>query len=252
MGNGACGREHLVQFYGGEDRSLVAAVADYLWGALHAGTAAVVIAAPARRSALLTALRERAGDETDAFGERLVLWDDGETLARFVVDGKPSGKLFDASVGVAIRAACERFGGARAYGEMVGRLWSDRSFEAAIALEGLWNGLLDRCATGLYCGYPIDVLSDEFQMGSVGAVLNAHTTLVPSLSPSFDAAMREAMRQVLGDEARGLHAVAQHGFGGLDSAIPPVEATILRLRHTLPRYVDEILNRARNHQQASA
>ncbi|HLY03872.1 MAG TPA: MEDS domain-containing protein [Candidatus Cybelea sp.] len=222
------GHEHLVQFYGGDDARLGRNVARFLSESLRGGGGALVIASPARR--------ESIGRELAS--ERVVYLDDKETLAKFLgSDGRPDPTLFDACVGALARELAEKYGGFRAYGEMVGVLWSQRSFTAAIALEGLWNALIASVGFDLFCGYPIDVLGEEFQLACVHPLLDSHTRVVPAIAHNFDIAMRRAMDDVVGNRNDGLRSLR-------------AEAMILRLRSTLPRYADDILAKAQEYAQA--
>lgn len=226
---GGAGHEHLVQFYGGDDARLGRNVARFLNESLRNGGGALVIASPARRESIR---RELAS-------ERVVFLDDKETLATFLgSNGQPDPALFDARVGAVARELSEKYGGFRAYGEMVGVLWSQQSFTAAIALEGLWNALIASAGFDLFCGYPIDVLSEDFQLACVHPLLDSHTRVVPAVAHSFDIAMRRAMDDVLGNRSDGLHSLR-------------AEQMILRLRSTLPRYADNILAKAREYAQPS-
>jgi hypothetical protein len=220
--------EHLVQFYGGDDARLGRNVALFLNESLRNGGGALVVASPARCEAIGRVLGS----------ERVVYLDSNETLAKLLgSDGRPDPVLFDACAAALVRELSEKYGGFRAYGEMVGILWSRKSFAAAIALEAMWNGLIDSVGFDLFCGYPIDVLGEEFQLACVHPLVDCHTRVVPAVAHSFDIAMRRAMDEVLGDRSDGLHSLR-------------AEAMILRLRSTLPRYADGILAKAREYAQA--
>ncbi len=222
------GHEHLVQFYGGDDARLGRNVARFLNESLRHGGAALVVASPARCEAI--------GSELGS--ERVVYLDSNETLAKLLgSDGLPDPMLFEAFAGALVRELSEKYGGFRAYGEMVGILWSRKSFTAAIALEALWNDLIASVGFDLFCGYPINVLGEEFQLACVHPLLDSHTRVVPAVAHSFDIAMRRAIDDVLGDRSDGLHSLR-------------AEAMILRLRGALPRYADAILAKAREYAQA--
>ncbi|MGA2760537.1 MAG: MEDS domain-containing protein [Candidatus Cybelea sp.] len=222
------GHEHLVQFYGGDDARLGRNVARFLNESLRSGGGALVVASPARCEAI--------GRELGS--ERAVFLDSNETLAKLLGnDGRPDPVLFDACAGALARELSEKYGSFRAYGEMVGILWSKKSFSAAIALESLWNDLIDSVGFDLFCGYPIDVLGEEFQLACVQPLLDSHTRVVPAVAHSFDIAMRRAMDDVLGDRGDGLRSLR-------------AEQLILRLRSTLPRYADGILAKAQEYFQA--
>jgi hypothetical protein len=246
---GTCA-DHLVQFYGHDEARLVRNVSGYLSASLARGGAALIIASPPRRHAILAALHApRLEMHADA---RIVALDDRETLGRFMQNGWPDASGFDQSVGACARELYGSYGPFRAYGEMVGRLWTERAFAAAIAVEGLWNELQRSLEFGLFCGYPIDVLHEDFQLGTIGGILATHTQMVAGLALSFDGAMQRAMDEVLGDHANGLRTLARGTFGSFGAVLPSVEQTILRLRSSLPRYADEILTKAREYSTLSA
>jgi len=234
---------HLVQFFAGDEPRLVRNVAKYLSRLLHDGGGAVIIAARARREAIVAEIGDRLGAVPAP--DRLVLLDSHTTLDLFMVDGRPDAALFDATVGAVARELYARFGAVRAYGEMVGVLWTQGNSEAAAALEELWNELRRSVDLGLYCGYPIDVLGAEFQIGSVRGILDAHTHVAPALPPAFGFAMKQAMDETLGGRGDGLPPAAAAGFPSLKTSIPAAEGMLLRLRNTLPRYVDGVIERAR-------
>jgi hypothetical protein len=222
------GHEHLVQFYGGDDARLGRNVARFLNESLRNGGGALVVARPARCEAI--------GRELAC--ERVVYLDSNEMLAKLLgSDGRPDSVLFDACAAALVRELSQKYGSFRAYGEMVGLLWSRKSFAAAIALESMWNDLIASVGFDLFCGYPIDVLGEEFQLACVHPLLDSHTRVIPAVAHSFDIAMRRAMDEVLGDRSDGLHSLR-------------AEAMILRLRSTLPRYADGILARAQEYLRA--
>lgn len=235
------GREHLVQFYGGDDARLAKNVAKFLNESLRHGGAAIVIASPERREAINRGL----------LSGPVVYLDGKETLARFLNnDEQPDPESFDASCGALARELRAKYGRVRGYGEMVGVLWSQRSFTAAIALEALWNASIDSIGFDLFCGYPIDVLSEDFQLACVHSLLDSHTRVVPAVAHNFDNAIRHAMDDVLGNHNDGLRSLTLARLASLDTVVPTAEQTILRLRSTLPRYADEILAKAQEYSQA--
>jgi hypothetical protein len=239
--------EHVAQFFGNDVWRLTRNVAAYLYSSLSVGGAAIVVAGDARRTAILEQLKNRIRPTGALIDERIVLLDDDETLGEFMVEGRPDAIRFGERIGTLVHELHQRYGHLRAYGEMVGKLWRLKEYSAAAALEALWNALLERVDFDLFCGYPIDVLAEEFQLSSVRAVLSSHTRLVSALDHSFDIAMHRAMNDVLGDKSRGLRTLASGEFQNVAATLPPAERTILRLRHSLPRYADDILARARSY-----
>jgi hypothetical protein len=230
--------EHLVQFYGSDDARLVRNVARFLQRSLDAGGGALVIAGENRRAAIA---RELSSD-------CVIYLDARETLAGLLgSDKRPDAARFAASAGKLARDLIRRFGYFNGYGEMVGLLWAQRSYAAAAALEAMWNELLEHSNFGIFCGYPIDVLSQEFQIASMEPLLSSHTRLVPALPFGFDIAIRQAMDEVLGARGEGLRPVALTSFRAVDVELPAAEQTILRLRSSLPRYADRIIEQARSY-----
>lgn len=76
------------------------------------------------------------------------------TLGRFMLAGQPDWDAFENTIAAAMRSvrpAHDR-AGLRAYGEMVGVLWKNRQFSAAVRLPQFWNRLLSRMSFTLFCG----------------------------------------------------------------------------------------------------
>lgn len=222
--------EHLVQFYGRDERRLVSEVAGFLSEALSEDGSAIVIAAEPRRGAILAEVRARMGRD-GALDELLVALDAEATFGTFVGGSGPDAALFDANVGECIRRLAARAGPVRAYGEMVGLLWERQAYVCAIELEHLWNQLMECVSLDLFCGYPIDVLGEGFQMPAVRPLLELHSRVVPALTPDLAAAIHRATYEVL-------------GFATLPASAGSAESVILRLRSTFPRYADDIIARA--------
>jgi hypothetical protein len=169
------------------------------------------------------------------------------------VNGHPDADRFDRVVGEKVRAAVERSAGygLRAYGDMVGVLWAERQFPAAIRLEQLWNKLRKTVPFSLFCAYPVDVFGGQFDGGILDALLCAHTHLLPSgADEQLDDAVNRAMIEVLGAGA-GKTFVSlserQHGWASL----PKSEAALLWVRNNEPEKADEILSLARKYYHAT-
>src|SRR5581483_9127425 len=145
---------HVVQFYEREGE-LVDSVAPYLLSSLRTGGTAVVIATEAHRRDFDAALRHAGFDAAAAIAAgSLVVLDAADTLATFVIDGRPDADRFDAVIGSLVRdLAC--IGPVSAYGEMVAVLWDQGQIGAAVELESLWNSLADDLPFSLLCAYPL-------------------------------------------------------------------------------------------------
>ena len=177
------GAEHTVQFY---DRpaSLAHRVADFAAAGLERGETAIMIATAEHRMATegrLVALGIDLGAAT-ADG-RYLPFDAAQMLDRILIDGRPDPARFDEVVGTIVRRAQRSRPGVRAFGEMVGLLWSDGKHDAAMALEDLWNELLGHHPFSLMCGYPARRLS--FGGSGLARIVDAHTDVARgALTPS--------------------------------------------------------------------
>src|SRR5438128_2163667 len=110
-----------------------------------AGLPAIVIATEKHRVAFVERLAASGADVDSAIAAgQLQLYDARETLAKFMVDGRPDPDRFETVVGSVVRTATLR-ARVSAYGEMVDVLWRDGQTSAALELEELWNGLQSRC-----------------------------------------------------------------------------------------------------------
>lgn len=248
---------HVVQLHDARnEQALTTNVVSYLADGLNEGGSALVIATPQHREAFLREITRTGIDTDDATRcGRLAFFDAEKTLARIMVGGHPDSERFDRVVGSAVRDVSQASGshGLRAYGEMVGLLWSARQFPAAIRLEQLWNKLRTTTTFDLFCAYPIDVFDKDFDIGVMDALLCAHTHLLPSGS---DAELQRALERAIGESHGVATTVAdRRRFSTTNhdwATLPEPEATILWLRAKHPEKADEILDRARSYYQASA
>jgi len=243
--------EHVVQLYGEDDRLLIQNVARFLVEGLRRGDGLLVIATPEHRTSVTGYLRQESGYPRAVLEGRLAFLDARSTLQRFLVDGAPDPALFESVIGESLRRVRGRavHAGVRAYGEMVGLLWTAGEREAAIQLEGLWNDLLSQCDVSLFCSYPLDVLSPEFETGNVDALLCTHTHLLP-LDSALQHALDRAMDDVLGARLESLRPLIQTNHRPAWGAVPTAEALVLWLRSHLPESADQILTRAREYYRA--
>jgi hypothetical protein len=245
--------EHLVQFYQADEELLTKNVVNFLLDGLEQGDALLVITTPDRNRAFATGLLEAGIDPDKSHRERRLLFADaGQTLRRFMVDGQPDWRRFERTIGALIAEVrpLPDNGGLRAYGEMVGLLWQEGQFSAAIRLEQFWNKLMGANALHLFCAYPIDVFGKDFESRALDAVLCEHTHLVPAgRHQDLDSAIHRAMDEVLGADAHQLRARIDADSQPSWACMPPAETSILWLRNNLPEQADEILLRARQYYQ---
>lgn len=138
-----CG--HVVQFYGGPFP--VAAVAKFLSQGLAAGEVGIMVATPEHTLAVQAKLGGSG---------RCIFLDAEETMAKFMVHGRPNRIRFMDTVGDLVGQAAHMGNGhVRAFGEMVVLLCERGEPEAAHALEELWNELGNKHPLKLLCSYPL-------------------------------------------------------------------------------------------------
>lgn len=241
---------HCVQFYKADEPLFNRNVAGFLWDGLLRGDGLLVIATRQRRESLVAHLGRLGADVALARRDgQLVMLDSHETLAQFMDSGqRPDWEAFRETIEDALARANGRVAGAGicAYGEMVGVLWEQGHHEAAIRVEEYWNRLLHAGGIDLFCGYPIDIFTNEFQNGPIQEVFRMHTHVVPT-GPNGDLgdALRRAMDELLNGSAETLRSSMLEGVATSDATLPQAEREILWLRTNLPSRAEEILARAR-------
>jgi hypothetical protein len=173
--------DHVVQLYGEDDQLLAKNVSRYLAEGMRRLDGLLVIATPEHTQATA---RHLAQDHASATLEaersgRLVFLDARTALDRVLVGGQPDEGLFDAVVGQAMREERARSGSGkvRAFGEMVGLLWSEARYAEAELLEALWNALLAGSDDTLYCAYRIDLFGVDVDKAALSSIVAAHTHL---------------------------------------------------------------------------
>ena len=244
---------HLVQFCAAE-APVLANVSSYLAAGLKQGDALLVIASAGRNSWLARALQESGADLDTEFREHRLLFADAEqTLNRFLVDGQPDWGRFQRTIGALIdklQAKPDRT--LRAYGEMVGILWKQGEFTAAIRVEHYWNKILSASSFHLFCSYPIDLFGKDFHPGAIDALLAAHTHLVPARTHhGLEAAIDRALSEVLGPKAEEHRVLIRSNHRPAWPTMPEAEAVILWLRSNLPSHAEEVLALARQYLQTA-
>src|SRR5580658_4648923 len=132
---------HMVQFYG-EDSALIDGVSAYIGEALEEGNAALVLATPEHREALVERLKRRGLDIAGAMSEgRYVMLDAAETLSKFILEGWPDPVRYEETVArLVIQAKAAARGNPprlAVFGEMVALLWAQGKFQTAVRLEQL-------------------------------------------------------------------------------------------------------------------
>ena len=175
---------------------------------------------------------------------QLVFADAQDLLSRLLVNGKLEWTRFEKVAGGVIDQVRPRKEGLprRAYGEMVGLLWSAGNFAGADRLEEFWNKLLSAGHFQLFCAYPIDIFGAEFHSPAVEAVLRSHSHLISS---GEKGRVQAAVNRATGEIFKSSPGTSQ--IGPVRADVPEDEAQILWLRENHPERADEILTLARRH-----
>jgi len=145
--------EHRVLFYS-DPQTLLDKHLPQLWQAL-AGPGHVISVGTsehrdASRAALPAALLHAAEQDN-----RFLELDAADTLTQVMRGGRPDAGLFDDAVGSAVRAHLVDGGGAlQVFCGMSGLLFEQGNVVAALALEQMWNRLLNQTVFDLTCAYP--------------------------------------------------------------------------------------------------
>ncbi len=240
---------HGVHFYGSDHETLATEVADYLAAGLRAGHTAIVIAERHHVAQFRAGLEQRDFDVATLVSKRrLVLADAFDMLGQFMVDGQPDEEKFKATVGAAVRDIVRAKTPLRAYGEMVGILWSSGQRYAAMRLEQMWNELLGQVPFDLFCGYPIDPFGKDFDLHGVDEIMCTHTHVQKirrngELRDSVD----RAINTILGEKSANIRPLIKPNYRPAWAALPEAESTILWLRNNLPEYAEEIVALAKSY-----
>jgi len=156
---------HSVQFYD-THQALIDRLCGVVSSALLVGNSVLVVATKDHRDSLMKALqRIEVRVREYAREDRFTMCDAEEMLSKFMVKDTPDPKLFLASVGKLLmdvqKAARSKDMGLTVFGEMVAVLWDKGNKAGALALESLWNDLLNERAFHLHCAYPRSLFSQD-------------------------------------------------------------------------------------------
>ena len=176
----ACG--HAVQFYE-NDSTLIDTLGQNFASALAAGDTAVAIATKPHLQAIANALSARGINLNSVrSSRRYIEADAAETLAKFMVQGRPDAEKFNATVGRQIARAEALSQGHRVlvFGEMVALLWEQGRHDATIRLEQVWNELAERHFFFLLCGYPLGLFSRSDHRQMFFNICGEHTHVNPA------------------------------------------------------------------------
>ncbi len=179
--------DHDVHIYTSDD-SLVATSSRFLGVALAAGDAALLVATPAHRVAILRRIKAHGFDLARLVKRgRLLALDASQALSEVSTAGEPDPAKFAEFFGSLVRrlhgASHRRQGRVVVLGEMVALLMARGRPAAAVALERLWSGLSRTHGFALRCAYPADGLSRE-RGHTLAEIFAEHSRLIPLDHPS--------------------------------------------------------------------
>jgi hypothetical protein len=171
--------EHAVQIYR-DDATFLDCLESFVGAGLRSGESVIVIATAPHLHELEKRLRKGWIDlDRCRWEDRYIAVLAQETLARFMVDGAPDEALFDEAVGDLLARARGRGRKLRAFGEMVGVLWSEGNKNGALKLEHLWTRLQADKKFPLFCGYAPAQLRPESLESDIQTICAAHSRVVP-------------------------------------------------------------------------
>jgi hypothetical protein len=244
--------DHLIQLYTDED-FLARAVAEFVGGGLGSGEAGVIVATPPHVELFKGALATQVDVASMVARQQLVFVDAESCLARFMAGGMPDRTAFFAVIDEMLHPVRDAGRGrVRVFGEMVDLLWNDNP-PATVALEALWNEVLNDPRLCLLCAYRIDNFDCHAHRGVLHQVSRSHSHLIPAEDyDRLDHAVDRAYRDVFGPggDPGSLRAllVARHSARTI---MPPAQAALEVLRGLNDTLADAVLERARHHYAAS-
>ena len=149
---------HSVHFYD-TNKALIDRLSGIVSSGLNIGNAILIVATEDHRDELMNALEINGVDVTTHIREdRLILCGAKEMLSKFMIGKMPNSALFSRCVGKlmmkAKASARSNEHGLVVFGEMVALLWDEGNQKGALALERLWNDVLNERVFHLHCAYP--------------------------------------------------------------------------------------------------
>lgn len=175
---------HSVHFYD-THQALIDRLRGIVTSGLDSGNAVLIVATEDHRTQLVDTLEQNGMNVEAAIkDERFIMSDASDMLSMFMVGGFPDLALFLSSVGnllvSAKKSALSKDQGLVVFGEMVAVLWDQGNQDGALALERLWNVLLNERAFHMHCAYPRALFAqDETGMANI---CESHSHVVGSLA----------------------------------------------------------------------
>jgi signal transduction histidine kinase/ActR/RegA family two-component response regulator len=174
--------DHFVQFYEA-DGFLLNSLSGFIGKGITAGGSVVVVATESHRNGLDELLQANGVDVAGAKarGQYLAL-DAADTLTKFMVDGVPDRGRFNEVMGSVVACIADGRSHTRAFGEMVGLLWAEGNYSAALRLEEFWNDLQKVHSFSLFCAYPMNAFGGQRFVEPYGNVCGLHARVIPAES----------------------------------------------------------------------
>jgi hypothetical protein len=177
---------HSVQFYDSHE-ALIDRLCGIASSGLLVGNSILIVATEQHREQLIAALYKLEVDVRDYAREgRFIMCDAEELLVEFMVDGLPDPELFASAVGDLLadakKAARSKDLGLVVFGEMVAVLWDEGNRVGALALERMWNELLNQNAFHLHCAYPRALFSKD--EAGIFNICESHSHVVGVITPT--------------------------------------------------------------------
>lgn len=170
---------HSVHFYD-EHSALISRLCGIVNSGLRVGNSVLIVATPSHREKLVAEMQTSGINVRDVAREgRFTMLDAKDTLNTFMVNDMPDRELFLSSVGGMLeetkRKARSHDQGLTVFGEMVAVLWDEGNKQGGLALEALWNDVLNDRAFHLHCAYPRWVFQDNGDDAGMASICHSHS-----------------------------------------------------------------------------
>lgn len=236
---------HIAQFHRNSE-SLTDSVYTFVEGGLRRGDSVVVIATPELTDALTARLSQHKlyPDALSQAG-KIGMLDAGQLMAQTMPDGVPESRGFRDAI-VPVLSHVQPFArGVRIFDEMGSMLWNAGSADGAIRLEELWNALAKLYTFSLYCGYTLDMLSEESYAGPLEEIGRAHSDILGTEDDErFGAALDRASKEIFGISLSQMVGTTKHDG---TRRFPSAQRTMLWVKRNLPLTTSKLVERARRH-----
>jgi hypothetical protein len=172
--------DHLVQFYK-DEKFLIETVVNYSAPALMNGEGVLIIASKIHLDMIEKSLRELPlNTSLLRITGQLIFLNVSEILPTIMTNDIPNAAKFVEVIGSLLYEMKSRFHSVKVYGELVQELWGQGNIYGTLALEKLWNSLLDKKEFTMLCTYSLDVVSEEKEGIAFSEVCQCHSHVIPA------------------------------------------------------------------------